>query len=275
MPPAAMKNPSTQAVPASAIDLRGPDFSTQVPPNAAESPRNAMATEKIQPTETSPTSKRDISGILKTLKAYTCPIQRWIANAAAGMNHRLNFLGATIADLSNTLAIVFPSSPCHTVWYFNDQSTRAYFRYILMSTAIRSLKQRSCDLVVLFDVDPAVHNAPGSPGDTEGVDRYGSNVVFNSNFDGGRASRMADHDFRGCCGLHAGGDERARRVGGRGQTQRPGHGEGPMEHAHHHRASHYMDGVIAGFKDHDARHRGRLCGGIGWRINSTQSHCQC
>src|SRR5699024_8769787 len=246
-----------------------------VPPNAAESPRNAMATEKIQPTETSPTSKRDISGILKTLKAYTCPIQRWIANAAAGMNHRLNFLGATIADLSNTLAIVFPSSPCHTVWYFNDQSTRAYFRYILMSTVIRSLKQRSCDLVVLFDVDPAVHNAPGSPGDAERVDRYGSTVVLSSNFDGGCASRMADHDLRGHSRLKARGDQRARRVGSRGQTQRPGHGEGPMEHSHHHRASDHVGGVIAGLKSHDARHRGRLCSSIDWRINSTQPHGQC
>lgn len=69
MPKAATKKPITHAAPATTMDFRGPDFSTQVPQNAAESPSMAMATEKIQPTDTSPTSKRDINGILKTLNA--------------------------------------------------------------------------------------------------------------------------------------------------------------------------------------------------------------
>src|SRR5699024_1068050 len=105
IPSAAIKKPSTHAVPATTMDFRGPAFSTQVPPNAAESPSMAIATENIQPTETSTTSNRDISGILKTLKAYTCPIHKRMARAAAGMSHGLNALGATIASLSQTLAI--------------------------------------------------------------------------------------------------------------------------------------------------------------------------
>ena len=33
--------------------------------------------------------KRSTSGILKTLKAYTCPMDRWMARAAGGMSHLL------------------------------------------------------------------------------------------------------------------------------------------------------------------------------------------
>lgn len=43
-------------MPASSIEARGPDFSTQVPPKAADRPSTAIAREKIQPTATSPTS---------------------------------------------------------------------------------------------------------------------------------------------------------------------------------------------------------------------------
>lgn len=64
-----MKHPTTRAIPATTMDFRGPAFSTQVPPKAADRPSMAITTEKIQPTETSPTSKRDINGIWNTLKA--------------------------------------------------------------------------------------------------------------------------------------------------------------------------------------------------------------
>ena len=59
----------TQQVPAATIDARGPFFSTQGPKMAEEMPSMRMAIEKIQPIETSPASKCDMKGILKTLNA--------------------------------------------------------------------------------------------------------------------------------------------------------------------------------------------------------------
>src|SRR5699024_8813932 len=86
--------------PAKVIDFRGPARSTQRPPMAAEIPSMAMATEKIQATDTSPLSNRETSGVLNTEKAYTCPMHRWMANAAGGMSHRLKLREATIASRS-------------------------------------------------------------------------------------------------------------------------------------------------------------------------------
>ncbi|MNR20549.1 hypothetical protein D3C85_1373980 [compost metagenome] len=64
--------------------VRGPTFSSHLPANAAERPRNTMARLKVQPRVVSfQSSGTDwsmpmtwVNGALKTLKAYTCPMQR-------------------------------------------------------------------------------------------------------------------------------------------------------------------------------------------------------
>ena len=77
--------------------LRGPTRSSQVPNSAADTPRNTMATLKTHPMVLSDQSpavdavipmERD-SGMLKTLNAYACPIERWTARAAGGTRHLL------------------------------------------------------------------------------------------------------------------------------------------------------------------------------------------
>src|ERR1700689_215616 len=78
--------------------LRGPSRSIHRPNTAAEIPRTPIAREKIQGIEgcaQSPgaacvTPIKRVRGTLKTLKAYTWPIERFTAHAAGGISHRLN-----------------------------------------------------------------------------------------------------------------------------------------------------------------------------------------
>ena len=66
------------------MDLRGPTRSTHLPKTAAESPRMAIAMEKVQPTSVSSQSSGAdwlrpislVSGKLKVEKAYACPIDK-------------------------------------------------------------------------------------------------------------------------------------------------------------------------------------------------------
>ncbi|WIM73051.1 hypothetical protein QP028_05025 [Corynebacterium suedekumii] len=53
----ATKKPTTQKAPEVAMETRGPTRSTQVPAMAEDRPSMPMASEKIQPTATSRTSK--------------------------------------------------------------------------------------------------------------------------------------------------------------------------------------------------------------------------
>jgi hypothetical protein len=46
-----------------------------------------------------------LSGSQKTLNPYAIPIERWIASAAGGTNHRLKPGPATIRSLESTPAI--------------------------------------------------------------------------------------------------------------------------------------------------------------------------
>ncbi len=69
MPRLATQKPETQNVPATTMALRGPAFSTQVPPTAAERPSTTIARENTHPTARSPAPKRCMNGVLKTLSA--------------------------------------------------------------------------------------------------------------------------------------------------------------------------------------------------------------
>ena len=83
-PRAATKNPAAKKTAEANIALRGPAFSTHLPPKAAESPRQTIARLKIQPRVVSfqssgAESVRPINfdiGRLKTLKLYACPMAR-------------------------------------------------------------------------------------------------------------------------------------------------------------------------------------------------------
>src|SRR5947207_13016789 len=96
-----MKPPAKHVADAN-IALRGPAPSSQRPKVNAERPRQTIATLKIHPIVVSfqsPAAGRDPpinveSGRLNTLKAYACPIERWIASAAGGIRHRLYVSGA-------------------------------------------------------------------------------------------------------------------------------------------------------------------------------------
>src|ERR1700712_2928476 len=75
---------------------RGPTFSSHFPANAADNPRNTIASENIQPSvvsDQSPDTDESrpmtrVSGRLNTENAYACPIHKWTANAAGGTIHR-------------------------------------------------------------------------------------------------------------------------------------------------------------------------------------------
>ena len=77
--------------------LRGPVRSAQVPRKAAASPSTAMAMLKMMaicswfqsPGADWVMPSRRVSGILKTLSAYTCPMHMWMASAAGGTSQRL------------------------------------------------------------------------------------------------------------------------------------------------------------------------------------------
>ncbi len=69
--------------------MRGPLRSIHLPPNAADRPSITIAIEKTTAIAVSLVSKRATSGFLNTLRAYTCPIERWIASAAGGTSHLL------------------------------------------------------------------------------------------------------------------------------------------------------------------------------------------
>src|SRR5215813_7988541 len=79
------------------IVLRGPTRSTQRPNTAADTPRKKIARLKIHASDgcdQSPgadlvTPMIFVRGNLKTLNAYTCPIERWTASAAGGKSQRL------------------------------------------------------------------------------------------------------------------------------------------------------------------------------------------
>ncbi len=69
--------------------LRGPLRSTHVPPNAAARPSMTMAIEKMTAIGVPWVPKWSCNGVLKTLNAYTCPMDRCTARAAGGMSQRL------------------------------------------------------------------------------------------------------------------------------------------------------------------------------------------
>src|SRR5688572_1040058 len=98
-----MKNPDAKQHAEANIALRGPSRSIHLPNTAAEMPRNAIAIEKIHasggcsqscPATCRLTPMTWVSGILKTLNAYACPIERCTARAAGGTSHRLKPGGA-------------------------------------------------------------------------------------------------------------------------------------------------------------------------------------
>src|ERR1700728_4361549 len=95
--PARIK-PLLKQTAATNIALRGPARSTHLPPNAAESPRTRMARLKIHPSSGTVQSTPGFGavmpiacdiGLVKTLKAYASPMQRWMQSAAGGTSHRL------------------------------------------------------------------------------------------------------------------------------------------------------------------------------------------
>ena len=59
-----------------------------------------MAMLKMIPIGVSLVSKCSTSGILKTLNAYTWPIDRWTASAAGGISQRLYPSGAIVRSRS-------------------------------------------------------------------------------------------------------------------------------------------------------------------------------
>src|SRR5512146_965012 len=96
-PAEATQNPPPKQSAATNIARRGPTRSSHAPNAAADSPRNTIAVLKIQASvasdqslgaEALPPMSRE-RGILKTLNAYTWPIERWIASAAGGTSQRL------------------------------------------------------------------------------------------------------------------------------------------------------------------------------------------
>ncbi|HEY1883760.1 MAG TPA: hypothetical protein VGG51_12045 [Candidatus Cybelea sp.] len=97
MPRLATTKPMQKQSAATNIAARGPARSTHLPNTADESPRKTIAMLKIQPiggTDQSVAAGAvmpiacDI-GLVKTLNAYTSPMQRWIQSAAGGTSQRL------------------------------------------------------------------------------------------------------------------------------------------------------------------------------------------
>src|SRR3954471_1258269 len=113
MPSAEMKNPSPQQQAATTPLFRGPACSSHRPKTAAERPRKTMAMVKIQassvcfqsPGADSVMPRTLVSGSLKTLNAYACPMLRWMARAAGGTSQRLNPGFATMFSLDRNPAI--------------------------------------------------------------------------------------------------------------------------------------------------------------------------
>src|SRR5580704_15998555 len=91
-----MKKPRLKQTADTNIALRGPAPSSHLPKSAADNPSIRMASEKIQaicdcfqsPAAALVTPINWLRGILKTLKAYTCPIAKWMASAAGGTSHQ-------------------------------------------------------------------------------------------------------------------------------------------------------------------------------------------
>src|SRR5690349_6437815 len=108
MAAAAMRNPPEKHTADANIAFLGPTRSTQRPNTAAERPRNTIATLKTQPivlsfqspgADSAPPINRE-SGRLKTLNAYACPIDKWIASAAGGIRHLEKSGPATVCSRS-------------------------------------------------------------------------------------------------------------------------------------------------------------------------------
>ena len=57
---------------------------------------------KIHPIGVRFVSKCATSGFLKTLNAYTCPIDKWTASAADGISQRAYPIGAIVRSRSST-----------------------------------------------------------------------------------------------------------------------------------------------------------------------------
>src|SRR5271166_5859406 len=97
MPTAATMKPPPKHNAAVNIDLRGPTRSTQRPKTAADSPRMAIAIEKVHPTSVNFQSEGSecvmpsnlVNGKLNVEKAYAWPIDRCTASAAGGTRKRL------------------------------------------------------------------------------------------------------------------------------------------------------------------------------------------
>lgn len=71
------------------IARRGPTRSTQVPNKAADRPSITIAIREDHADLGVTRVEVPSSWVLYTLVAYACPIHRWIANAAGGINHLL------------------------------------------------------------------------------------------------------------------------------------------------------------------------------------------
>ena len=78
---------------AETIPLRdGPSRSTRGPKKPAESPRNRIAIEKAQVAKESESPIVSITGRVRTLHAYTLPIDMWIPTAARAVSQRFLFI---------------------------------------------------------------------------------------------------------------------------------------------------------------------------------------
>src|SRR3954447_25516118 len=80
--------PVPQRTAATMPDLLGPLRSTKRPITAADMPRKKIARLKVMATSLLAQPKAFSSGRLKTLQAYTEPIEIWIPTADAAMSHR-------------------------------------------------------------------------------------------------------------------------------------------------------------------------------------------
>src|SRR4051812_37347093 len=112
-PNAEIRNPRPQQQAAATPLFLGPACSSQRPNTAADNPRNTMAMVKIQAScvcfqsagADSVMPRTLVSGSLKTLNAYACPMLRWMARAAGGTSQRLNPGFATMFSLDRNPAI--------------------------------------------------------------------------------------------------------------------------------------------------------------------------
>src|SRR5687767_7963264 len=97
-PNAETRKPAEKQSVAMNIAQRGPSRATAVPNTAADTPSMTMprvnGSAVRVPAAGLPSSIVAVSGFLKTLQAYACPIARWMDRAAGGTSHLLQPGGA-------------------------------------------------------------------------------------------------------------------------------------------------------------------------------------